>query len=91
MFTYICIKQYEKPTPIFMGKQFEKGCLPEVKEWEHVEKKISYKSNHHGLTLRSLSKNKTPVGLKLKTNIKLYRARCIMYEAERDLIQENYQ
>ena len=60
-------------------------CL--FRDWERLQQRASDYKNHRIFTLRCIHKYLVPVSIKLKTTIKMDRARKIIKNAERNLLQ----
>ena len=58
-----------------------------LREWEHLDKKISDYKNHQSFTLRCVNQDLMPVSLKLKTTIKRLKAQEIINKRERKLLK----
>ena len=72
----------------FIGKEFMREIVLELHKWEHLEKKIVDYGNHCGFTIRCLDKDLTPVSLKPKASMRIYKHRYIIHKAERKLMNE---
>ena len=57
------------------------------KDWERFKLRDCNYRNHRILTLKCISKELVPVGIRLKTTIKTEKARKIIRKAEKDLLQ----
>ena len=71
-----------------MNKSLGKNTLELYQKLERTVLKISNYKNHRRFLLRCLSKDITPVSLKLKNNIGTYMSRCIIHNTERKLLNE---
>ena len=65
-----------------------KESLHLLQEWESLEIKESDYRNHKKFTLRYLSKDLTPVSVRLKSTINTRITKQIMHRAERQLLQD---
>ena len=63
----------------------EAQCL--FRDWERLHLRASDYKNHRIFTLRYLHKDLIPVSIKLKSTLKTEKARKIIREAEKDLLQ----
>ena len=70
-----------------LSDKYEMKALCLVREWEKLQIRHSDYRNHQIFTLRCISKGNTPVSIRLKTAIKIEKARKIIRKAERDLLQ----
>ena len=59
-----------------------------LRRWEKLEMKVSDFQNHRRFTLRCLSKDLTPVSIKLKTTVKTPKGNYIVRKAEKMLLNE---
>lgn len=57
------------------------------RDWERLQLRASNYKNHRIFTLRCIHKDLVPVSIKLKTTIKTDRARKIIKNSERNLLQ----
>ena len=60
-------------------------CL--FRDWERLQLRASNYKNHRIFTLRCIHKDLVPVSIKLKTTIKTDRARKMIKNAEKNLLQ----
>ena len=74
--------------PNIIEQEIGKDTLELYRKMERIELKISSYKNHQRFLLRCLSKRVIPVSLKLKNNIRAYKSDCIIYQAERRLLNE---
>ena len=74
--------------PNIIEQEFGKNTLELYRKLERRVLKISAYKNHRRFSLRCLSKDMTPVSLKLKNNIGTYKSNCIIHRAERKLLNE---
>ena len=59
------------------------------RKMERIELKICDNKNHWRFSLRYLSKGVIPVSLKLKNNIRTHKSDCLIYQAEKKLLNES--
>ena len=74
--------------PYIIEQEFGKNTLELYQKLERTVLKISNYKNHRRFSLRCLSKDITPVGLKLKNNIGTYKSKCIIHNTERKLLNK---
>ena len=74
--------------PYIREQEFGKNTLELYRKLERTGLKISDYKNHRRFLLRCLSKDRTPVSLKLKNNIGTYKSKCIIHNTERKLLNE---
>ena len=70
-------------------KEFGQENVAKLWKWEKIEKKMVEYSNHRRFSLRCLSKDLTPVSVRLKCNIKTSRDWQIIRRAQRQLLSEH--
>ena len=74
--------------PNIIEHVFGKDALELYRKLGRTVLKISNYKNHRRFSLRCLSKVVIPVSLKLKNNIITYKSECIIYQAEKKLLNE---
>ena len=74
--------------PYIIEQEFGKNTLELYQKLERTVLKISDYKNHRRFSLWCLSKDITPVSLKLKNNIGTYKSKCIIHNTERKLLNE---
>ena len=74
--------------PNIIEQEFGRNTLELYWKLERTVLKISDYKNHRRFLLRCLSKDMTPVSLKLKNNIGTYKSNCIIHKAERKLLNK---
>ena len=73
---------------IYIESEYGKENVQIFRCWERMEYKMADFENHHRFSLRCLSKDIIPVGVRLKSNIKTPKGRYIVRKAERALLNE---
>ena len=74
--------------PYIIEQEFGKNTLELYCKLERTVLKFSNYKNQRRFLLRCLSKDITPVSLKLKNNIGIYKSKCIIHKTERKLLNE---
>ena len=70
------------------NKEFGKEALAIFRRFESLNMRIRNCKNHQRFFLSCLSNDLIPVSLKLKNNLRTYKNDCIIYRAERSLLNE---
>ena len=72
----------------YLISEYGKESVGIYQRWEKFEYKMADFQNHRWFSLRCLSKGLIPTSVKLKTNIKIPKGKCIIRKAEISLLNE---